>query len=76
MRISRNHGGGLWTIEDEDGQLYLAVLARPKHEHRLTVEANERHPTVDSLGDEYVYAADEAPTLPLSLDMGPRLGAA
>jgi len=28
MRIRRDHGGGLWTIEDNEGQLYLAVLSR------------------------------------------------
>jgi hypothetical protein len=27
MRVSRDHGGGLWTIESEHGQLYLAVLS-------------------------------------------------
>jgi len=28
MRISRDHGGGLWTIESDEGQLYLAVLSK------------------------------------------------
>jgi hypothetical protein len=28
MRIKRDHGGGLWTIEADGGQLYLAVLSR------------------------------------------------
>jgi hypothetical protein len=28
MRVKRDHGGGLWTIEQDNGQLYLAVLSR------------------------------------------------
>jgi hypothetical protein len=28
MRIRRDHGNGLWTIESDSGQLYLAVLSR------------------------------------------------
>jgi len=28
MRVRRDHGGGLWTIESNSGQLYLAVLSR------------------------------------------------
>jgi hypothetical protein len=28
MRVKRDHGGGLWTIESDYGQLYLAVLSR------------------------------------------------
>lgn len=27
LRISRDHGGGLWTMESSTGQLYLAVLS-------------------------------------------------
>lgn len=25
LRVRRDHGGGLWTLEDQAGQLYLAV---------------------------------------------------
>jgi hypothetical protein len=25
LRVRRDHGGGLWTFEGDDGQLYLAV---------------------------------------------------
>jgi len=32
MRVRRYHGGGLWTIEHIDGQLYLAVLSRESNE--------------------------------------------
>jgi hypothetical protein len=28
LRVDRDHGGGLWTLEDNRGQLYLAVLSR------------------------------------------------
>ena len=28
IRIQRDHGGGLWTMESREGQLYLAVLSR------------------------------------------------
>ena len=28
LRVHRDHGGGLWTFEGDDGQLYLAVLSR------------------------------------------------
>ena len=28
LRVVRDHGGGLWTFEDHEGQLYLAVLSR------------------------------------------------
>ena len=27
IRVSRDHGGGLWSLEDDAGQLYLAVLS-------------------------------------------------
>jgi len=43
MRVSRDHGGGLWTIESDDGQLYLAVLSplsddirRQREQHRAS----------------------------------------
>jgi hypothetical protein len=45
MRVKRDHGGGLWTIEDSEGQLYLAVLSREVSEaarenlHERTVRA-------------------------------------
>jgi hypothetical protein len=44
MRISRDHGGGLWTIESDSGQLYLAVLSplsdelRRRREERRVAE--------------------------------------
>jgi hypothetical protein len=28
LRVHRDHGGGLWTFEADDGQLYLAVKSR------------------------------------------------
>lgn len=28
LRVVRDEGGGLWTLEDSTGQLYLAVLSR------------------------------------------------
>jgi hypothetical protein len=28
LRVRRDHGGGLWTFESQDGQLYLAVKSR------------------------------------------------
>jgi hypothetical protein len=28
LRVHRDHGGGLWTFEDNTGQLYLAVKSR------------------------------------------------
>jgi hypothetical protein len=45
MRVKREHGGGLWTIEDDRGQLYLAVLSREVSDaarenlHETTVRA-------------------------------------
>jgi hypothetical protein len=33
MRVKRDHGGGLWTIESDSGQLYLAVLSREVSEY-------------------------------------------
>jgi hypothetical protein len=32
LRVKRDHGGGLWTAEDKDGQLYLMVLSRENSE--------------------------------------------
>jgi len=37
MRITRDHGGGLWTVEDSDGQLYLAVLSKANTKHRRSM---------------------------------------
>lgn len=34
MRVVRDNGGGLWTLEDNTGQLYLAVLSREVSDHR------------------------------------------
>lgn len=48
MRIKRDHGAGLWTIEDDQGQLYLAVLSREVSEfardrqHESVVRAGRR----------------------------------
>jgi len=44
LRVSRDHGGGLWTFEDQDGQLYLAVLSRELTDHRRDREAAVSHP--------------------------------
>jgi hypothetical protein len=33
-RVVRDHGGGLWSLEDNGGQLYLAVLSRENSEMR------------------------------------------
>lgn len=34
IRVVRDHGGGLWTLEDNDGQTYLAVLSYTNSAHR------------------------------------------
>ena len=34
LRVKRDHGGGLWTLEDNEGQLYLAVLSYEMSEQR------------------------------------------
>lgn len=34
LRVVRDHEGGLWTLEDNSGQLYLAVLSREVSEHK------------------------------------------
>jgi hypothetical protein len=34
----REHGRGLWTFEDDTGQLYLAVLSREVNRFRQHVE--------------------------------------
>jgi len=34
MRVVRDHGGGLWTVEGNDGQLYLAVLSKENSARR------------------------------------------
>jgi hypothetical protein len=54
LRISRDHGGGLWTIEDDEGQLYLAVLSREVTAHRRRRELAEVAPLIDSGHPEYV----------------------
>lgn len=41
-RVVRDHGLGLWTLEDNTGQTYLAVLARPIDAHRTRVEEEKR----------------------------------
>lgn len=39
LRVVRDHGGGLWTFEDDKGQLYLGVLSKENSDHRVAVEA-------------------------------------
>lgn len=38
LRVARVHGGGLWTLEDNKGQLYLAVLSRENSDFRRRQE--------------------------------------
>jgi len=40
MRVSRDHGGGLWTIESDEGQMYLAVLSPLSDDLRRQREHN------------------------------------
>lgn len=47
VRVVRDHGAGLWTFEDDSGQMYLAVLSREVSEHRRLVEASR--PTLHSV---------------------------
>lgn len=47
LRVKRDHGGGLWTFEDNDGQLYLAVKSRefvpiPQNPFWSTEEENRK----------------------------------
>ncbi len=42
LRVVRDHEGGLWTLEDNEGQLYLAVLSKETTEHRRDVERNRK----------------------------------
>lgn len=44
IRVVRDHGGGLWTLEADSGQMYLAVLSRQNSERRRELEANRPHP--------------------------------
>lgn len=49
LRVVRDHGEGLWTLEDNGGQLYLAVLSRSNSQHRRRLEgmrqaAGDSHP--------------------------------
>lgn len=38
LRVVRDHGGGLWSLEGNDGQTYLAVLSYENTEHRRNAE--------------------------------------
>lgn len=40
LRVLRDHGGGLWTFEGDDGQLYLGVHSRENTAHLRDVSAN------------------------------------
>jgi len=40
-RVTRDHGGGLWSLEDDSGQTYLAVLSPTSDLVRKRIE-NER----------------------------------
>lgn len=42
MRIRNYHGGGLWTIEEDSGQLYLAVLSRESSDAVLLLQERRR----------------------------------
>lgn len=42
LRVDRDHGGGLWTFEDNTGQLYLAVLSRENTERRRDLQELRR----------------------------------
>jgi hypothetical protein len=44
LRVVRDHGGGLWTFEANDGQLYLAVLSAENTARRRLIEANRDVP--------------------------------
>lgn len=44
LRVNRDNGGGLWTFEDQDGQLYLAVLSREVRRFRETDGARHKWP--------------------------------
>jgi hypothetical protein len=42
LRVSRDHGGGLWTFEASDGQLYLGVLSNENTRRRRELEERRR----------------------------------
>lgn len=42
LRVRRSIGDGLWELEADNGQLYLAVLANPVHERRMKHEEERR----------------------------------
>lgn len=42
IRITRDHGGGLWTMEADDGQLYLAVLSKSVEDFRRERDEQRR----------------------------------
>lgn len=42
LRVVRDHGEGLWTLESDDGQLFLAVLSRSNTVIRRGLEEKRR----------------------------------
>jgi hypothetical protein len=42
LRVRRDHGGGLWTFEDNEGQLYLAVKSREVSETIRALEVERQ----------------------------------
>ena len=52
IRVKRDHGCGLWTLEGNDGQLYLAVLSPLSDSLRKAREEERR-----SAGTEYSRGA-------------------
>lgn len=55
-RVVRDHGGGLWTFEDDRGQMYLAVLSRENHAHRRDMLRRVNVRLVDSSSSEFQYS--------------------
>lgn len=53
LRVARDHGGGLWTFEDDRGQLYLGVLSRENSDFRRLQGANLR------VAQEYLEVSPE-----------------
>jgi len=60
MRVSRDHGGGLWTIESDSGQLYLAVLSPLSSEIKAERERERRVRLIDSSHPEYAASRTTA----------------
>jgi hypothetical protein len=61
LRIVRDHGGGLWTMEADDGQLYLSVLAKSVDDFKRERLEHER-----ATGGIYARAARARPPQPRS----------